>query len=1059
MSQSKLSSLLKYRFIKRPSSTTSSQSSDDSTQPPSETSTQPPVTPDKGVYASCPVTPTQQLTPNRPKPFSLPVTPSQGSNASTIPETSSMSSPDSPVFGTKPKLINKNWGPPPEESPASSPWLSKENGALMNGVASSTKKKKKKARQYPEFSDEDSDSDVCIIEDYDNKLSSLKQMFPSKGDVEIRKALLDVKGDQESAFDVLMGAGTGRFKRIRTQHEESTDSENGVSKQPRKRLRQMSSDSDDDVVVLDREDSAATLPYSLDSQRSDATEIYNLGSPKKSVSLTDDPEKLRKIDFLATCFPGKTKLEIQEALSACNWNEGDAVAFIDSDTAPPSVSKKPSIPHTISAKDTRSKGPADDKGDIDLCDEDEEYGSGNESGDSDDSIEEEGEEAKTVKEVIVSFFNDASVEELMTLPGCSKKKSEIIFSSRPFDGWESLVLKFTTTKGLSYEMISGCKEVIKMREVVIRLMQRCEKISSGMEEVVNNLLHSSTELEDGDQITKQPSNLNQNFQLKPFQMVGLNWLKIMHTQDLNGILADEMGLGKTIQTISFLAHLLEEGEPGPHVIIVPSSTIENWIRESKTWCPSLKLLVYYGSQEDRRATRQYIMMNDADQFNVVLTTYNMATGSIEDRSLFKKFSFHYAVFDEGHLLKNMSSLRYQNLMRISAERRLLLTGTPLQNNLLELMSLLCFVMPEVFMGKTEHLKRMFTMISRQGTEETRSRYEQERIAHAKRIMKPFVLRRLKSEVLRQLPKKIEELEYCTMIQGQQELYERLIRNFANKLTDDGNELNVAGGAAMLMQLRKAANHPLLHRNHYTEVVVNKMAKALAEEPSHQARGALPKLIAEDMLVMSDFELHKCCLHYKSHLKKFLLDDSLIEGSGKFRVLEERLNMYQMQGNRVLLFSQFTTMLDIMEPFLKLKSIKFLRLDGSTPVPERQRLIDMYNNDKSILVFLLSTKAGGLGINLTSANVVILHDIDFNPYNDKQAEDRCHRVGQTQEVKVVRLISKDTVEEAMLRCGKEKLKLEQDVTSSDTQAEDDNNPKDIVSILQQALIRENISVKS
>lgn len=927
-------------------------------------------------------------------------------------------------------------------------------------MTSSTKKKKKKERQYPDFSDNDSDSDVCIIEDYENKMGYLKQMFPSKNDAEIRRALLDVKGDQETAFDILMGAGPGRYKRIRRQRDESTDSENGVAKQPRKRLKQMSSDSDDDdVVVLDREDSAATLPYSLDSQRSDATEIYNLGSPKKSVSLTSDPGKLKKIEFLSNCFKGKTELEVQDALEKSNWNEGDAVAYLDSSATPPVTPKKPSIPHTISAKDTRSKGPADDKGDIDLCDEDEEYGSGNESGDSEDSMEEEGDEAKTVKEVILSFFNDASLEELMTTPGCSKKKSDIIVGLRPFDTWETLVFKFTTTKGISYDIISGCKEVIKMREVVVRLMQRCEKISSSMEKIVNHLLHSNTELEDEYQITKQPSNLNQNFQLKPFQMVGLNWLKIMHTQDLNGILADEMGLGKTIQTISFLAHLLEEGEPGPHVIIVPSSTIENWIRESKTWCPSLKLLVYYGSQEDRRATRQYIMLNDSDQFNVILTTYNMATGSIEDRSLFKKFNFHYAVFDEGHLLKNMSSLRYQNLMRISAERRLLLTGTPLQNNLLELMSLLCFVMPEVFLGKTEHLKRMFTMISRAGGEEKRSQYEQERIAHAKRIMKPFVLRRLKSEVLSQLPKKSEELEYCNLVPDQQELYERLIRNFSSKLTDDGNELNVAGGAAMLMQLRKAANHPLLHRTHYTNAIINKMAEALAREPSHEARGALPKLIAEDMLVMSDFELHKCCQHYKSHLKKFLLDESLISESGKFRVLDEKLKLYQTQGCRVLLFSQFTSMLDIVEVFLTKKSMKYLRLDGSTPVPERQRLIDLYNNDKSILVFLLSTKAGGLGINLTSANVVILHDIDFNPYNDKQAEDRCHRVGQTREVKIIRLISKDTVEEAMLRCGKEKLKLEKDVTSSDEKAEDEGNPKDIVSILQQALIRENIHVKS
>ncbi|KAH3718701.1 hypothetical protein DPMN_061507 [Dreissena polymorpha] len=308
-----------------------------------------------------------------------------------------------------------------------------------------------------------------------------------------------------------------------------------------------------------------------------------------------------------------------------------------------------------------------------------------------------------------------------------------------------------------------------------------------------------------------------------------------------------------------------------------------------------------------------------------------------------------------------------------------------------------------------------------------------------------------SQVMSQLPKKLEDLEYCTMLPGQQALYDRLINKIQFQMSEESaDHISGGGGSAMLMQLRKAANHPLLHRTHYTDKIVEKMAKDLCQEPSHKDRGALPHLIAEDMMVMSDFELHKCCLFYKSHLKKYLLEDSLINDSGKFRVLDRKLDEYRAKGDRVLLFSQFTSILDIMEVFLKMKSIRFLRLDGSTPVPDRQRLIDEYNNDKGIYVFLLSTKAGGLGINLTSANVVILHDIDFNPYNDKQAEDRCHRVGQTREVQILRLISKDTVDETMLKCAREKLKLEKEVISTDGQDDEDGSTKDVASILKQVL---------
>ncbi|KAK2180963.1 hypothetical protein NP493_419g07016 [Ridgeia piscesae] len=482
--------------------------------------------------------------------------------------------------------------------------------------------------------------------------------------------------------------------------------------------------------------------------------------------------------------------------------------------------------------------------------------------------------------------------------------------------------------------------------------------------------------------------------LTQYQMVGLNWLALMHTQELNGILGDEMGLGKTIQTIAFLAHMLEDGNTGPHLIVTPSSTLDNWLRELKIWCPALNIVLYYGSQEDRKEIRsQLLHTSSLDDCNVIITSYHIAAGSTEDRILFKKLKFDYAIFDEGHMLKNMSSLRYQSLMKIRAERRLLLTGTPLQNNLLELMSLLSFVMPHMFGGKTEQLKRIFMSISNRTGADSRSAYEQTIIERAKSILKPFFLRRLKSEVLQELPVKEEVVERVAMAYEQQELYDELKQTFVKTITEDGKQLNVlkgGQGSMMMMMLRKAANHHLLHRHQYDLDRLKQMARIMVKEPS--LKDPNEDYILEDMEVMSDFELHKLCLRYK-RLSKFKLDEELITDSGKFRFLDDLLPKMKEKGDRVLLFSQFTMMLDVIEVYMKARNYEFVRLDGSTAVAERQELIDRYNTNDKIFVFLLSTRAGGLGINLTAANVVILHDIDYNPYNDKQATDRCHRVGQ------------------------------------------------------------------
>ncbi|KAF7662346.1 hypothetical protein LDENG_00238680 [Lucifuga dentata] len=649
--------------------------------------------------------------------------------------------------------------------------------------------------------------------------------------------------------------------------------------------------------------------------------------------------------------------------------------------------------------------------------------------DSDDELDIKG-GMTDIKTEMLMFLQDASIDELSLIGGCSVKKAQKIVELRPFDNWESLMEIFNKQNGLSEDLLVGCRVVLKERKVVLGLMSKCQTISSKMVKQVTDIMELGTGT------MKQPNILNNQFQLKPYQLIGLKWLLLLHEHKLSGILADEMGLGKTIQAIAFLAQLYQNGIEGPHLITVPASTLDNWVRELKLWCPSLNVLVYYGSMEDRRYLRHEILDEAAD-FHIIVTTYTLAIGNDSDRGLFRKLQLKYAIFDEGHMLKNMNSLRYRHLMAINAEHRLLLTGTPLQNNLLELMSLLNFIMPSLFSNSTTQLSRMFSMKSH----EEQSRFERDRISQAKLIMKPFILRRVKSEVLKQLPAKEEKVEFCSMSEKQYVLYQNLLKKLKQHTTGEKRELCNA-----VMQLRKMANHPLLHRQYYTTKKLKEMSKLMLKEPSHFDANAA--LIQEDMEVMSDFELHSLCQQYFS-ISSYQLEKDLLLDSGKFYHLTALLESLKDKGDRVVLFSQFTMMLDIIEVLLKHLKHRYIRLDGSTPIADRIVLIDEFNTDPDIFVFLLSTRAGGLGINLTSANVVIIHDIDCNPYNDKQAEDRCHRVGQTRTVRVIKLISKDSIEGCIMQLGQKKLKLEQDMTTAE-QGDEGTIPEDMASLLKASL---------
>lgn len=903
-------------------------------------------------------------------------------------------------------------------------------------------------------SDEEGEGTEPGWEKQEAMMRRLQKRFPDQDKEELRMVLQEHNWDVEESLQVLQ------------MFSESDNSSAGLvtPKEQKSKGRDAStrdysedSETDDTDATVDSSASSADEeePKSRRKKKSKRDDTVSKDQKYSDTKVEENPPKhhrdIAKEDGNSTdgtkdsedesdsedCKISKIKVDINTMHSWITSNTVKQI-YTSSTSKPSSSSSSASASQVLSkfSSDTsRAKKQAEERKrvaratDEQVSSDDEEDVVTSEFEESDDELE--GNNSKTdVKTEILSFFQDASIDELSLIAGCSVKKAQRIVELRPFDSWESLWDVFHKGNGLSDDLLQGCRVVLKERKVILGLMSKCQTISTRMVKQVTAVM------ENGTGSTKQPSLLNSQLLLKPYQLIGLKWLMLLNEHGLSGILADEMGLGKTIQAIAFLAQLYEIGIEGPHLITVPSSTLDNWVRELRLWCPALEVLIYYGSVEERRYLKHDILNGDL-HFNVIVTTYNLAIGNDNDRSLFRKLRLNYAIFDEGHMLKNMNTLRYRHLMSINAEHRLLLTGTPLQNNLLELMSLLNFIMPTMFSSSTMQLSKMFSMKSH----EEQSRFERDRITQAKLIMKPFILRRVKSEVLKQLPAKEEKIEFCSMSEKQQALYEALFKKLKSTTIGEKREL-----CNVMMQLRKMANHPLLHRQYYTTEKLQAMSQLMIKEPTHH--DANPALIQEDMEVMTDFELHRLCQQYSS-ISSFQLDTSLLLDSGKFVHLKDLLSSLKSQGDRVVLFSQFTMMLDIVEVFLKHLQHRYVRLDGQTPIADRIVLIDEYNTDPDIFVFLLSTRAGGLGINLTSANVVILHDIDCNPYNDKQAEDRCHRVGQTRTVQVIKLISKDSIEDCILQLGHKKLKLEQDMTAADQDGEG-TIPEDMASLLKASL---------
>ncbi|RDB24951.1 ATP-dependent helicase fft2 [Hypsizygus marmoreus] len=691
----------------------------------------------------------------------------------------------------------------------------------------------------------------------------------------------------------------------------------------------------------------------------------------------------------------------------------------------------------------------------------------------------------------LEYFNTAGCEALQELTGCTPEQADTIIQFRPFESINDLNNKLGQGKkkagpaGISPRVFDDCSTIFEGYSTVDRILEDCEKIGATLraeiaswtsaptaakgkakeacvteslsDDIADGALHLTSlaplkEQKPKDYLVAQPSLLSETVQLKEYQLLGVNWLNLLYRNNLSCILADEMGLGKTIQVISFFAYLKERGNKGPHLVVVPSSTLENWCREFARFAPSISVQTYYGLKDERIELRQTLLdtqraKSKTDEgWEVLITTYNLAQGDERDKKFFRRIDWDCCVYDEGHVLKNFQSQRYQSLLKVESKWRLLLTGTPLQNNLQELVSLMNFILPHHFAETIGHLRAIFKV---KGDSKV-TLLAQERVSRAKKMMTPFVLRRRKDQVLKDLPSKTERIEWCDMTDLQQSIYKDALQRSRKTILDAGvtpadsdapsrskptkkkartngrqKDKYLENSSNVLMDLRKAASHPMLFRKRFTDTMLSGITKQLLKEPDFKKRGALFDLVWEDMSVMTDAELQVFCATYKS-TRKYLQAADCYEDAGKINVLMKLLTEYRKQGRKVLIFSQFTQILDILQAILKHNSISYLMLTGSTPVDVRQTLVDEFTDDESIPVFLLSTKAGGMGINLTAASVVIMFDHDFNPHNDRQAQDRAYRIGQKRDVEVVKLISRGTIEEDMLKLGETKLALDEAV---------------------------------
>ncbi|KAE8590903.1 hypothetical protein XENTR_v10018247 [Xenopus tropicalis] len=556
-----------------------------------------------------------------------------------------------------------------------------------------------------------------------------------------------------------------------------------------------------------------------------------------------------------------------------------------------------------------------------------------------------------------------------------------------------------------------------------------------------------------------------------YQIEGMEWLRMLWENGINGILADEMGLGKTVQCIATISMMVERGVPGPFFVCGPLSTLPNWVSEFKRFSPEVPVLLYHGNAQERRRLARKINKREGSLqiYPVVITSFEIA---MRDRQILQHSPWKYMILDEGHRIKNMNCRLIQELKQFRSDNKLLLTGTPLQNNLAELWSLLNFLLPDVF-DDLRSFESWFdiTGISQNAEDIVANEREQNILHMLHQILTPFLLRRLKCDVTLEVPPKREVVVYAPLTKKQETFYTAIVNKTIEKMLGQEKEhVKIISSPAVgraKRRSRKAVNYSELDKDtpNDLEKLINQLLKQQEVEKERPSAKADLPLDSEVNLKMRNIMmlLRKCCNHpylieypLDPLTQDFKIDEELVNSSGKFLLLDRLLPEMKKRGHKVLIFSQMTMMLDILMDYCYYKKFNFCRLDGSMSYSDREENMRKFNTEPDVFIFLVSTRAGGLGINLTAADTVIIYDSDWNPQADLQAQDRCHRIGQTRPVVVYRLVTANTIDQKIVERAAAKRKLEKLVIHKNkfkggqtgiNQSKSCLDPKELLELLQ------------
>lgn len=508
-------------------------------------------------------------------------------------------------------------------------------------------------------------------------------------------------------------------------------------------------------------------------------------------------------------------------------------------------------------------------------------------------------------------------------------------------------------------------KVLKLKKYHLALVQELHESNYAKVTISKKL----EKLKDFEEIEDFPLPVGFKGDLRPYQKAGYNWMQFLNKYNFGGCLADDMGLGKTIQTLALLQCQKELGASNASLLIMPTSLIYNWEMEAKKFTPNLKIFNYTGSNRSKD-TEQF------HQYDLVLTSYGTARVDVE---LLKSYYFNYIILDESQAIKNPDSTIAKVVKTLKCKHRLILTGTPIENSTMDLWSQMTFINPGLLGTESFFKKRFLTAIEKKNDEVTTKKLYS--------VIKPFILRRHKSQVAKDLPAKTENIKYCQMTKPQEEEYEKIKSSYRNQILESINEKGLPGSQLLLLQglmkLRQIANHP-----------------TMADE------------------------------NYKGD-------------SGKFEDVIHMLQNAIANGHKILIFSQFVKHLAIFKAYLEKEKISFAYLDGSTK--DRKAEVDLFQNNEDVRVFLISLKAGGVGLNLTAADYVFILDPWWNPAVEAQAVDRAYRIGQKNHVFTYKFITKNSVEEKILNLQRNKQKLANDLITTEESFVKNLSKEDIQSI--------------